>query len=172
VYAELCSVLEEAGIPHNTVFRRDHLFNLRNYPAYEVGVPYSLYEKAETAVKEAFGTDDLEDVGAQELQEVMEAGTNRIWKLPETLTPVSDEKVPGPPSAGAEAAWFEEDATAKVWEGESDESSEFLVAALRENGIRCRLDTSRGQAEIYVLPEDEHRAREIVREVMEGKPPE
>jgi len=28
VHAELCEVLEEAGIPHKTVFRRDHLFNL------------------------------------------------------------------------------------------------------------------------------------------------
>ena len=25
VHAELCEVLEEAGIPHKTVFRRDHL---------------------------------------------------------------------------------------------------------------------------------------------------
>ena len=40
VHAELCAVLDEAGIPHNTVFRRDHLFNLRNYPAYEVGVHF------------------------------------------------------------------------------------------------------------------------------------
>lgn len=40
VHAELCGVLEEAGIPHNTVYRRDHLFNLRNYSAFEVGVPF------------------------------------------------------------------------------------------------------------------------------------
>ena len=57
VHAELCGVLEEAGIPHNTVYRRDHLFNLRNYAAFEVGVPFSMYERAENVVKEAYGTE-------------------------------------------------------------------------------------------------------------------
>src|SRR5215475_1887010 len=57
VCAELCTVLDEAGIPHKTVHRRDHLFNLNNQAGYELGVPASLYEKAELTVKEAFGTD-------------------------------------------------------------------------------------------------------------------
>jgi hypothetical protein len=59
-----------------------------------------------------------------------------------------------------------------VWSADSPEQSEFLVAALHENGINCRLDKRGTQARLYVLPHDAARAREIVREVVEGQPPE
>src|SRR5438105_1901737 len=34
LHAELCMVLDEAGIAHKTIRRQDHLFNLNNYPAF------------------------------------------------------------------------------------------------------------------------------------------
>jgi len=172
VHAELCMVLDEAGIPHHTVFRRDRLFNLSNCPAYEVGVPFSQFERAETVIKEAYGTEDVEDVGAQELQGLPESPFKPIRKLPETLTPAPKENIPGPPSAGEGLDWYPEDATVKVWVSENGEPSDFLVAALHENGIRCRTEKSGQRVELYVLPADENRAREIVHEVVEGQPPE
>lgn len=173
VHAELCSVLDEAGIPHNTVFRRDHLFNLRNYPAYEVGVPFSMFERAENAVKDAYGADDVEDVGAGELKGLLEdRPSNSVRKLPETMTPPPEENIPGPPNAGEGDDWFPEDASERVWHSEGSEHGDFLVAALHENGIRCRMDRNGQREELYVLPEDAQRAREIVREVAEGQPPE
>jgi hypothetical protein len=174
VHAELCGVLDEAGIPHNTVYRRDHLFNLRNYAAFEVGVPFSMYARAETAVKEAYGTEDVADVGAQELQlkALPERSQHPLRKLPEVLMPADEENIPGPPSAGEATDWYPEDATVKVWSTENAEPSDFLVAALHENGIRCRVEKHGAQAALYVLPEDEARAKEIVREVTEGLPPE
>jgi len=172
VHAELCEVLDEAGFPHNTVLRRDRLFNLTNFPAFEIGVPFSLFEKAETAVKEAYGTDDIEEVGSGELLKLLEDRSNRIRKLPEMLTPAESEDIPGPPAAGDETRWFEEDATAKVWETEKGEPSDFLVAALHENGIHCRVDREGSRAALHVLPEDESRARELVREIVEGQAPE
>ena len=172
LHAELCGVLDDAGVPHNTVYRRDHLFNLSNFPAYEIGVPFSLFEKAEVAVKAAYGTDDIEEIGSQELQKLLEYRSDRVRKLPEMLTPAEGEDIPGPPAAGDETAWFEEDATAKVWETQTSEPSDFLVAALHENGIHCRVDRDSSTIAVYVLPEDESRARELVREVVEGKPPE
>lgn len=171
VHAELCSVLDEAGIPHNTVFRRDHLFNLKSYPAYEVGVPFSLFERAENAVKEAYGADGAEDVGPAEWKGLLiERQSEAIRKLPETLTPSPEDDIPGPPNAGEETDWFAEDATVKVWSGDANEPGDFLVAALHENGIRCRLDKNEQREELYVLPEDQWRAREIVREIAEGHP--
>ncbi len=92
--------------------------------------------------------------------------------LPEMLTPPVSEDIPGPPTAGEETGWFEEDATAMVWETETGEPSDFLVAALHENGIHCRVDREGSKAAVYVLPEDESRARDLVREVVEGQPPE
>lgn len=172
VHAELCSVLDDAGIPHNTVYRRDHLFNLRNYAAFEIGVPFSMYERAENAVKQAYeGADktDVESAGLKGL--LMERG--ELWgELPETLMPGDPENIPGPPNAGEGTDWYPEDATLSVWSNESGEFSEFLVAALHENGIPCRLEKNGSRAELYVLPDYEKRAREIVREVVEGKPPE
>jgi hypothetical protein len=172
LHAELCGVLDEAGIAHNTVFRRDHLFNLSNFPAYEIGVPFSLYEKAEAAVKEAYGTDDIEEIGSQELQKLLEDRPDGVRRLPAMLTPPENEDIPGPPTAGDEAAWYEEDATAKVWATDTGEPSDFLVAALHENGIRCRVDRDGGRAGLYVMPDDESRAHEIVKEVAQGQPPE
>ena len=172
VHAELCSVLDEAGIPHNTVFRRDHLFNLRNYPAYEVGVPFSLFERAENAVKEAYGTEEVEDVGAGELKGLLTERAEGEGKWPETLTPPPEEDIPGPPNAGEGTDWFPEDATERVWSTNNGEAGDFLMAALHENGIRCRLDKNGQRGELFVLPGDEARAREIVKEVTEGRPPE
>ena len=173
VHAELCSVLDEAEIPHNTVFRGDHLFNLRNFPAYELGVPFSMFERAETAVKEAYGADDVGDVGAGALKGLLaERNPDTIRKLPETLTPSPGEDIPGPPSAGGGGDWFPEDATVNVWHADGREPGGFLVAALHENGIPCRMERSGEREQLYVLPVDAERAREIVREVVEGRPPE
>jgi len=173
VHAELCGVLDDAGIPHNTVFRRDHLFNIRNFPAYEVGVPFSMFERAENAVKQAYGTDEVEDVGAGELQGLLlENRPEGFPKLPETLTPSPEENIPGPPNAGEGTDWFPEDATVRVWTGGDQEPSDFLVASLHENGIRCRMDKAGSRERVYVQPEDEERAREIIKEVVEGPSPE
>lgn len=172
VHAELCEVLEEAGIPHKTVFRRDHLFNLSNYPAFEVGIPFSLFEKAEKVVQEAFGTADAEERETLNAPRLLGSPREAIQKLPATMTPAPEENIPGPPTAGGEMDWYPEDATVSVWSTDSGEPSDFLVAALHENGINCRVDQQGTHAKLYVLPHDASRAREIIREVVEGEPPE
>jgi hypothetical protein len=171
VHAELCEVLEQAGIPHKTIFRSDHLFNFSNFPAYEIGVPFSLFEKAEKVVQETYGTDEVQDVGAQELAGLVVRPSGRVAILPESVQ-LPAEDIPGPPATGESADWFPEDATVSVWSADSPEQREFLVAALHENGINCRLDEQGTRASLYVLPDDAARAREIVREVVEGEPPE
>jgi hypothetical protein len=172
VHAELCEVLEEAGIPHKTVFRRDHLFNLSNYAAYQVGVPFSLFEKAEKAVQEAYGNEGAEERETLKTPRLLGSPRETIKKLPSTVTPAPEENIPGQPTAGEEAGWYPEDATAGVWSTDAGEASDFLVAALHENGINCRVDQHGPRAKVYVLPDDVSRAREIVREVVEGQPPE
>jgi hypothetical protein len=133
-----------------------------------------MYERAETAVEEAYGTEDVADVGAQELQRkaLPERSEHPLRKLAETLTADPEENIPGPPSAGEATDWYPEDASVKVWSTENAEPSDFLIAALHENGIRCRVEKHGPQAALYVLPKDEARAKEIVREVTEGLPPE
>jgi hypothetical protein len=173
VHADLCSVLDEAGIAHNTIFRRDHLFNLNNFPSFEVGVPFSLFRRAELAVKEAFSTEDEEDRETLNTPRLIPAeSSGRFQKMPTAMTPSEEQNIPGPPNAGEEGEWYAEDANVKVWEGQGEDNGDFLVAALHENGVRCRLEMASDRLALYVLAEDEARAREIVREVIEGKPPE
>jgi hypothetical protein len=171
IHADLCEVLDEAGIPHNTVFRRDHLFNLHNFPAYQIGVPFSLFEKAENVVKEAFGSAEDQGVKLLEAPRNSQEGSEGAWKMPATLTPDEAENIPGPPNAGEEGDWYPEDADAQVWVGENV-AADFLIAALHENGIRCRVERNGSRARLLVGPPDEAKAGEIVREVVEGKPPE
>ena len=56
VCAEICGVLDEASIPHRVLRREGNLFRLSPHSQMKIGVPFSLYEKAEHAVVEAFGT--------------------------------------------------------------------------------------------------------------------
>jgi hypothetical protein len=147
LHAELCQVLDDAGIPHKSVYQRDHLFNLRNYSAFQVGVPFSLFEKAENAVKQAFCPDEYEAMG------LLENGGSREKQ--------ADEEQDGDP----------EDATVKVWEGNQGALLQFITAALAENQIFSRAQKISDGAELYVMEMDEIRAREIVREVAEAEPP-
>jgi hypothetical protein len=69
--------------------------------------------------------------------------------------------------------WDPNEATAEVWAGEDESMVEYLASALRENGIPSRIPDEPGhRARICVRPEDLTRAREISREIIEGKVPE
>jgi hypothetical protein len=48
----------------------------------------------------------------------------------------------------------------------------MIEMALRENQIHARFEKADEKNAIFVLPEDEIRAREIVKEIVEGTPPE
>lgn len=102
LHAELCAVLDEAGIPNKTVRREDHLFNLNNFPAFQIGVPFSLYEKAEIAVKNAYEMDASTTDAMQCLNPpaLLPDRSRVIQKLPGALTPSEEENIPGSPEAG------------------------------------------------------------------------
>lgn len=174
LHAELCSVLDEAGIPHKTVRRQDHLFNLNNYPAFQIGVPFSLFEKAEAAVKDAYGMDGSDPDAVQSLSfPAFIPDHSRVTrKLPNTLTPAEEENIPGPPDAGEDAELGFDGLGMEVWSGEDVSVGDMLVASLRENKIGVRRKNAVGKQSLFVSPREEARAREIVKEVVEGVPPE
>jgi len=163
VCAELCTVLDEAGIPHKTIHRQDHLFNFANHSPYELGVPASLYEKAELAIKEAFGTDQ-------------ETGEDTLPLLPAPDREPADF-AKGLRDAMADANdWlgprYPEDATVEVWSGEDADrdTKDMIEMSLHESDMLCRSEEENGRIKVMVLPEDQTRAKEIVREIVEGKP--
>jgi hypothetical protein len=64
----------------------------------------------------------------------------------------------------------EEEAVSEVWAGDSVDFGSMLVACFRENGVASRSVAQNGKIRLLVRPEDEPRAKEIVREVIEGTP--
>lgn len=65
----------------------------------------------------------------------------------------------------------EEHPAVEVWKGNDERISQFVTAALQENEIPVHLDFAGGQTGIKVSAANENRAREIVREIVEGIPP-
>lgn len=55
VLGELCDVLTEAQIPFRKFEWQDHLFNRNLFPEFRLAIPFSLFERAEQAVCEAYG---------------------------------------------------------------------------------------------------------------------
>ena len=193
ICAELCTVLDEAGIPHKTVHRQDHLFNFSNQVPYQIGVPASLYEKAEQAVKEAFGSEE-------ESQRLLSPTAENSPSYRELVSLSFEEKLSGRPEdeqpslrddlwrkPGSEVLddsenvlrtvqaaddWYPEDATMQVWSGQEPELAEMISASLSENDIHSRNDELKGSWLIFVRPQDEEHAREIIREIVDATPPE
>jgi hypothetical protein len=173
LHAEICQVLDEQGIPHKTVQRSDHLFNLSNYAAFQIGVPFSMFERAESAVKDAYGEEpeDLDPTQNLAAPSTLPRAGRSFKTLPPMLTPARDENLPGPPNAGDLSVGPYEDA-AEVWSGEDAYLGDMIVAALHENQIHVMRRTVNGKQVLSVYASDEERAKEITREILDGEPPE
>lgn len=57
LHAELLEILAEAGVPCKSRSRTDRLFNFTTSAVFRIGVPFSLFDKAEAAVAAAFPPD-------------------------------------------------------------------------------------------------------------------
>src|SRR6266849_7480984 len=61
--------------------------------------------------------------------------------------------------------------TVEVWKGNDDRIAQFLTAAMQENEIPIHIENPGDETRIYVSASNDKRAREIVREIVEGAPP-
>jgi hypothetical protein len=159
LHAELCTVLDEAEIPHKTVYRTDHLFNINRYNAFKIGVPFSLFEKAELAVKDAFGTEE-------------EDGSVAVLTLPAPDDLQQQRESPEVENPDVMRPFFAEDANIEVWKGDPPEITDMVRSSLRENNIPARWLELDEKSHLFVLPPDAVRAHEIIREIAEATPPE
>jgi len=196
IHAELCELLNEEGIPHKTIRREDHLFNLNSKSAFQVGIPFSQFDKAEAAVKNAYGTEE----GKKDLVRLLPYRMGYAAELDEAFPwqPSSrgfareeeqdaDVKSQEPSDLEEDGSvvesrnervgwdptnWNPEEASQRVWFGDGSYLGEIIEMALRENQIHARAEKTEGKNAIFVQREDEARAREIIREILEGAPPE
>ena len=153
-----CLTLKEAGIPYEVAQRKTQ-FLKGDERHYKIAVPSSFYKQA----KELAGRDTVDFSDDPEDQAIME--------LPDDGIIASTDAAPDEGRYSAD--WYPEDATVEVSSTPNVGRSSMIISSLRENFIRCReRSSSNGSKQIFVQPEDQLRAREIVREIEEGRPPE
>jgi hypothetical protein len=86
-----------------------------------------------------------------------------------------DLEIPAQDGVAAEPALVvatETHPAVEIWNGADERIAQFLTAAMQENEIPIHLENPGEETRIFVSAANEKRAREIVREIVEGAPPE
>jgi hypothetical protein len=151
------AVLENAGIE----------FLERDSKNFDLFIPLgsNLEICVSTADRDAARKIILDEDGLIDPDELTPEGIESLT-LPESDQPDSD----GPQDLSVE--WNDDDPAVAVWTGESEALADNLITCLREIGIASRKLGKAGRWDLVVRPEQEPRAKEIVREVVEASPPE
>jgi hypothetical protein len=126
---------------------------------FEVGVPDSDYGPGKQALGLCVQGDAAEDQG---------------FEIEESTTPVTEAgSLEDQTRADAYLKhWHPGGATAEVWSQGASDTSSIIELSLTENLVHYRSDLAKnGIRKFFVLPEDEPRAREILREIEKGEPP-
>jgi hypothetical protein len=172
---EVCEALDGGKIPARTLHREDRSFNLASQPAFEVFVPAGVADAARKAIKEI-------DRADEEAARLSESGTPK--------TSQEEGRSEADNEDGGTLGLDPEDATVEVWSGKDVHTAAMIASSLRENQILCRSEpvianpgsapentpenTSDevGPTTLFVFPQDQRRAKEIVREIVDAVPPE
>jgi hypothetical protein len=151
------AALENAGIE----------FLDRDSKNFDVFVPLgsNLEIFVSTADRDAARKIILDEDGRIDPDELTPEGIEALT-LPESDQPDSD----GPQDLSVE--WNEDDPVTEVWNGEKEDFADTLAACLREIGIASRKLSEASHWSLVVRPEQEARAKEVVREVVEASPPQ
>lgn len=174
-HAEICQALERQKIPSRTLRRQDHLFGPATHPDFEVFVPADLRSSAREAISQAEppedGSEQLADSGVFEIP-AEDGLSNDAY----TDDDNRDER------DGATQNLDPQDATIEIWSGQDVDMAAMIRSSLRENQIIFRSDPDVNEREsasdeahpttLFVFPEAEKRAKEIVREIVDAAPPE
>ncbi len=178
-HEEVCEVLESASIPARTIHRDDHIFGTSLQSTFSVYVPTSLAAKAKALLMET-GAPGVDEGGSLDATDTDEPEINEL--------PAEDDFPEDDGNRQERSNVNPEDATVEIWSGEDGDLAEMIIACFRENQIYCRSnhhaneDEEASDAEnppkeiepekLFVLLEDESRARDILHEIIEAAPPE
>jgi hypothetical protein len=153
----LCSELRDAEIPYQAFRHQIRAFADAD-GNYRIAVLPEFYERAKKIIEHG----NLDEVDVSAAAEDVEL-------------PAEDDKPPTDLD-DEHRDWKDEtpdDATVEVWSGPTRDLADMMVLALRESDIESRITVqSDGTRRIFVTPDDESHAREIVREIESGDPPE
>jgi hypothetical protein len=151
--------------------------SMRVIRRYELSVSSRDYESAKSAL--GIEEDLPASLSEAEWQAISEPGKPEeapALEVSEQEEPLESEDVAHGTSSGNEQLlrdayfrlWYPEDAIVKIWsQGDGDDISGGIEMALKEHYVHCRIDEDGGRKSVLVLPDDETRAREILREIVE-----
>ncbi len=157
VYTAMLAALAEARIPFYVYFPRDYenVLSSRSAPRASYGIPnYDVrvtqqdFPAAQAILAKVLapGPEALPEIALRETEELAEQELPLKWDL--------------------------KTATVEAWSGPDEVLAQFLGDTLRENGIPSRREAEPSVGfRLLIRPQDEARARGIVREIVEGIPP-
>jgi hypothetical protein len=152
---DLRKALEAAGIPYNNVNLTSGgiIPGMYYTPDYSVAVLEEDFERATQVMSQVLQHWEFEpSAGFSAARDsFLDYWPERAWKN----------------------GWLSEDISTLLWSSENLGPLGGIGLALQEHEIPYRVDTEQsGTAKIFIHPEDEVRARELVRQIVEGAPPE
>jgi hypothetical protein len=129
-------------------------------PKTEIGVPSADEERARKILLGFQVSVDLDELTPEEIASLA---------LPESNSDSHDEDMTI--QSGLAEDWDVDEPESRVWNGEAEDFANTLMACFRENGIPSRKLAEGSRWRVVVRPEQEDRAKEIVREVVDASPP-
>jgi hypothetical protein len=163
--ANIRSILSEANIRYSAHQPDTPIFFTSTPRAWEIRVFVDDLDRAAKLIADQVESDDDLDASVADAleNETEETEEESVADDAEDSSPSNRDYVPDD--------WDPEQATCEVWSGDDRAIAKNLCDCLRENGVGSRVPPEVMSLRIFVLPGDEARAREIVREVIEQAPP-
>jgi hypothetical protein len=192
LHAEICEALDREKIPARTLGSEDHLFNFNTRPAFEVYVPVHLVNSARETIHEVAGMEEIEEPSESDLLAEDSPSNDNADEYEERR----DFRNLDPQDATVEI-WSGQDADMAAmiasslrendipYRSDPDlsdpdlaEPSDIAGPHIAEPDIpgpdsaeKSASDQKRA-TRLFVFPEDEKCAKEIVREIVNAAPPE
>jgi len=179
----LCEALDSAAIAHKDTDREFGLLPTTAGAAWFVWIDPRDRAAARSILKEILVDPAVLDQDDNQIA-TDESRVNPLFPARRALKHPPVEQPPDPEDALAESEdsggptpddivedFDPDDATADVWSGDDKDFAKYVRASLGGVGIGSILHEDAGKIHVFVLPAQESRAREIVREVLEGTPP-
>jgi double zinc ribbon protein len=163
--ADACLKLRQAGIAFEVRQQKDSRSRQMNVSwEFTIFVRASEYENAKKALELEIGLDEIEAESWPDEDEI-----RAIVELPAedgVHAPGASEVLPDWDPKN----WPEEEATVEIWSGEDGQILSVIEMSLRESYIHSRmLPGVERQRRVFVLPQDESRAGEIIRQIVDAR---
>jgi hypothetical protein len=188
-YDWICAALDRVHIHYEVSSLKSILISAARDQSSEIRVRAADYDAAERVLLDVGDSEDMSDKEpvAQARQDAAMANPLRIGqhvfnRVPDETEPDGDssdspeeieepETDSGQPPPNDYVEEFDpDDATREVWSGENAATAQFINECLSGVDIGCVIKATGNTSRALVMPQDEQRARKVIREIVDGAP--